>query len=126
MRSAVQQLWTVGEDLCYTSQNLAEFWNTCTRPAELNGYGLSIPEADRRARLVEDQLTLLEDSKAVHLEWRKLVVVNSVSGAQVHGARLVAAMHVHSITHLLTFNVRDFARYAGITPVHPQAVASRS
>jgi hypothetical protein len=44
VRSAVQQLWTVGEDLCYTSQNLGEFWNTCTRPAERNGYGLSIPK----------------------------------------------------------------------------------
>jgi len=24
-------------------------------------------------------------------------------------------MHVHQVTHLLTFNVRDFVRYAGIT-----------
>ena len=126
VRSAVQHLWTAGEDLCYTSQNLAEFWNTCTRPAERNGYGLSVPEADRRARLVEDRLTFLEDSKAVHLEWRKLVVGNAVSGAQVHDARLVAAMHVHQVTHLLTFNVRDFARYAGVTPVHPQTVAQRA
>ena len=62
VRSAVQQLWAVGEHLCYTSQNLAEFWNTCTRPAERNGYGLSIPEADRRARHVEDQLVFLEDT----------------------------------------------------------------
>ena len=122
VRSAVQQLWAVGEDLCYTSQNLAEFWNTCTRPAERNGYGLSIPEADHRARRVEDQITFLEDSKAVHLEWRKLLVAYSVSGAQVHDARLVAAMHVHQVTHLLTFNTRDFVRYTGIVPVHPQSV----
>jgi len=25
--------------LCYTSQNLAEFWNACTRPLDRNGYG---------------------------------------------------------------------------------------
>ena len=68
VRSAVHQLWASGEDLCYTSQNLAEFWNTCTRPGERNGYGLSIPEADRRARLADETLTYLEDSKAVHLE----------------------------------------------------------
>jgi hypothetical protein len=77
---------------------------------------------DRRARRVEDQLTFLEDSKAVHLEWRKSVVAHSVSGAQVHDARLVAAMHVHRVTHLLTFNTRDFVRYTGIVPVHPQRV----
>jgi len=121
VRSAVHRLWTSGEDLCYTSQNLAEFWNTCTRPASRNGYGLSILEADRRTRLVEDQLTFLEDSAAVHREWRQLVVAHSVCGAQVHDTRLVAAMHVHKVTHLLTFNVRDFLRYPSITPVHPQS-----
>jgi len=35
---------------------------------------------------------------------------------------LVAAMHVHGVTHLLTLNVRDFARYPGITVVHPQTL----
>jgi predicted nucleic acid-binding protein len=123
VQSVVHRLWTAGEDLCYTSQNLAEFWNTCTRPAERNGYGLSIPEVDRRARLVEDHLTFLEDSRAMHLEWRKLVVAHSVSGAQVHDARLAAAMLVHQITHLLSFNVRDFLRYPAITPIHPQTLA---
>jgi len=35
--------------LCYTSQNVGEFWNTCTRPLARNRYGLSPREADRRA-----------------------------------------------------------------------------
>jgi len=122
VRSAVHRLWMAGDDLCYTSQNLAEFWNTCTRPADRHGFGLSIPEVDRRARFVEDQFTFLEDSKAVHDEWRNLVVGHSVSGVQVHDARLVAAMHVHQVTRLLTFNIRDFRRYTRITPVHPQTV----
>jgi predicted nucleic acid-binding protein len=122
VRSAVHRLWTAGEDLCYTSQNLAEFWNTCTRPSNRNGYGLSIPEADQRTRLVEDLRTYLEDSKAVHLEWRKLVVAHSVYDIQVHDARLVAAMHVYQVTHLLTFNTRDFVRYSGISLVDPRSV----
>ena len=71
---------------------------------------------------MEEQVTLLEDSKEVHLEWRRLVVAHSVSGAPVHDARLVAAMHIHQVTHLLTFNTRDFVRYTGIIPVHPQSV----
>jgi hypothetical protein len=74
VRAAVNQLWLKGDDLCYTSQNLAEFWNACTRPADRNGYGLSIPEVDRRARLVEAHFVFLEDSEAVHREWRILVV----------------------------------------------------
>ena len=123
VRSAVHELWTAGENLCHTSQNLAEFWNTCTRPAERNGYGVSIPEVDRRARRVEDQLTFLEDSKAVHLEWRKSVVAHSVSGAQVHDARLVAAMLAHGLTSILTFDRSGFSRYADIEVIHPAEIA---
>jgi len=52
--------------LCYTSQNVAEFWNACTRPVDRNGYGLSPQDTDRRARLFEEKLQLLADSLAVH------------------------------------------------------------
>jgi predicted nucleic acid-binding protein len=41
---------------------------------------------------------------------------------QVYDTRLVASMHVHGITHLLTFNVSDFARFPGITAAHPQDI----
>ena len=38
--------------------------------------------------------------------------------------RLAAAMIVHNVTHILTFNVTDFQRYAdkGIEVVNPAAV----
>jgi predicted nucleic acid-binding protein len=67
---------------------------------------------------------LLPDSLAVHQEWRKLLVTYNVSGAQVHDARLVAAMRVHGVKQILTFNERDFARYTGIEAVHPRTVSS--
>jgi hypothetical protein len=35
---------------------------------------------------------------------------------------LVAAMHVHAVPHLLTFNAADFRRYLGITALHPQDI----
>lgn len=34
VRSAIERLWVAGDDLFYTSQNLAEFWNSCTCPVE--------------------------------------------------------------------------------------------
>jgi hypothetical protein len=34
----------------------------------------------------------------------------------------VAAMHLHSLSHILTFNTADFARYSKITAVHPSNV----
>src|SRR3974377_2168160 len=51
VKSALDVLARQGAKFCYTSQNLAEFWTACPRPAERNGYGLSPQEADRRARL---------------------------------------------------------------------------
>ena len=77
VRSAMYRLWTTGHDLRYTSQNLAEFWNACTRPVERNGYGLSIPEVDRRARLIESQMAFIEDSQAAHQDWRSTSSVPS-------------------------------------------------
>ena len=64
--SAIDATLQRGAVFCYTSQNVAEFWNTCTRPLDRNGYGLSPQEADRRARFFEDKLRLLPDSLAVH------------------------------------------------------------
>jgi predicted nucleic acid-binding protein len=123
VRSTVRTLRARGDRLCYTSQVLGEFWNVCTRPVTARGgFGLTVAETDRRVRRLERRFLLLPDSPAVHQEWRALLVTHAVSGVQVHDARLVAAMRVYGVTHLLTFNVADFSRYPGITAVHPQDV----
>jgi predicted nucleic acid-binding protein len=106
-------------------RTLLEFWNTCTRPLDRNGYGLSPQEADRRTRFFEDKLRLLPDSLAVHQEWRKLLVVSNVSGVHVHDARLVAAMRVHGVGRILTFNEKDFARYRDIEAVNPRTISAK-
>jgi predicted nucleic acid-binding protein len=120
--SAIDDLLRRDGVLCYTSQNVGEFWNACTRPIERNGFGLSPQETDRLARFFEQKLRFLPDSLAVHDEWRKLLVAHGVSGVQVHDARLVAAMRVHGVKRILTFNGRDFARYGGMEAVHPGSV----
>ena len=91
-----------------------------------NGFGLSPEETDKRARRFEARLRLLADSLAVHEEWRKLLVDYGVSGVQVHGTRLVAAMRVHGVKRILTFNTRDFARFAGIEAVNPEEVVRQN
>ena len=108
--------------LCYTSQNLGEFWNTCTRPLDRNGYALSSQETDRRAKFFEEKLRLLPENLAVHEQWRKVLVTYGVSGVQVHDARLAAAMLVHGVKRILTFNDRDFARYPDIEAIHPRTI----
>jgi predicted nucleic acid-binding protein len=117
--SAVDRLLLSGAVPCFTSQNLGEFWNVLTRPIDRNGYGLTPAQADRRASTIESRIDLLPDTPDVHRQWRRLLVVHRVSGVQVHDARLVAAMHVHSVKRILTFNTKDFMRFTDIEAIHP-------
>src|SRR3954454_20461519 len=122
VQAAVDRLIEQGADLCYTPQNGVEFWRGFTRPRDKNGFGLTIEAADREPARLETQFTFLPDHERIHSEWRRLVVAHRVSGAKVHDARLVAAMRVHGITHVLTFNSADFVRYGDITAIHPQSL----
>lgn len=121
VRAKVRVLRQEGHDLRITPQNSAEFWNVATRPVERNGFGLTPEQADRALHLLERLFPVLHDSTAHYAEWRRLVVQYTVSGVQVHDARLVAAMRTHNVSHLLTFNATDFVRYRaeGIVTVAP-------
>ena len=76
--SAIDAILRRGGALCYTSQNVAEFWNACTRPVDRNGYGLSAQDADHRAKFFEEKFRFLPDSAAVHEEWRRLLVGSAI------------------------------------------------
>jgi predicted nucleic acid-binding protein len=52
-----------------------------------------------------------------------MVVQHRVSGKSVHDARLVAAMIVHGIGEILTFNMQDFTRYTEISVLDPANVS---
>jgi len=120
--AALHALVAKGARFCFTSQNLGEFWNASTRPLDRNGFGLSVAETDRLARVIERDFEFLSDSRDVHERWRQLLVAHEVKGVQVHDARLAASMYVHGVTHLLTVNVRDFRRFTGLRVVHPAEV----
>lgn len=120
---ALRILRSRGDFLCFTPQVLSEFWNVATRPASARGgLGLSLSQAERKARLIERHFRLLPDSLATFQEWRRLVVTHSVLGVEVHDAKLVASMNVYGITGLLTFNVGDFKRYPGVAAIYPSDV----
>lgn len=121
--SAIDLILQTDAALVYTSQNLREFWNACTPPADRNGYGLSPQDADRKSQFFEARLRLLPDGIAVHHAWREILKTYSIAGVQVHDARLVAAMRVHGVSHILTFNSRDFARYSDIHVVDPRRIS---
>jgi predicted nucleic acid-binding protein len=121
---ALKTLVGQGMRLCYTSQTLGEFWNASTRPIDKNGFGLTVTETDRLARVIERDFVFLPDSRDVHDRWRSLLVAHNVQGVQVHDARLAASMYVHGVSRLLTINVRDFRRFDGLQVLHPAEVLS--
>jgi predicted nucleic acid-binding protein len=121
---ALRLLRSKGHRICIVPQNLYEFWVVATRPIENNGLALTPSQADRITSRIARVCLLLRDPPELYDEWRRLVLANNVSGKNAHDARLVAAMHVHSIQQILTFNVQDFARFPGIQAVHPMDVAS--
>jgi predicted nucleic acid-binding protein len=125
VRSAVRAVKVRGDVLAMAAQNVAEFWNVCTRPTSARGgLGVSIAETDHRLRLLERIVSILPDSPAVYAIWRNLVVSLGVVGVQVHDTRLVALMQTHAVTHILTLNGADFARFRGITALDPQMLVS--
>jgi predicted nucleic acid-binding protein len=69
--------------------------------------------------VIERDFELLPDSRDVHDRWRQLLMMHDIKGVQVHDARLAASMYVHGVTQLLTVNVRDFQRFAGLRAIHP-------
>ncbi|SRR6266403_1024886 len=113
--TSLARLANDGTLLHYTPQNIAEMWNAMTRPTTRNGLGLSVVDADREVRAIENGMILLPDSEAVYSEWRVL-------GVQVHDARLAASMIVHGVLSILTFNVADFSRFTGLTALHPSNI----
>jgi predicted nucleic acid-binding protein len=122
-REALNRLAGDSHRLCVTSQNLIELWTVYTRPIDVNGLGLSPAQTERILARVEHSLVRLGDSDDVYPEWRKLVALHAVSGKKAHDARLVAAMNVHRIVQILTFNVADFARYPSISVIEPSSIA---
>jgi predicted nucleic acid-binding protein len=122
IKMAPEELNGRGAGLYFSLQNIAEFWNVCTRPADRNGYGLSIVETDQCVEELEFTMTFLPDNERVYSIWRRLVVANNVRGVQVHDARLAAIMQAYGLKQILTLNQPDFLRYSNLQAIHPSQV----
>jgi predicted nucleic acid-binding protein len=119
---AVSKLLRQKDAVFFCSQNIAEFWNVATRPADLNGLGLLHEEVLQEVSSIERLLTLLPDIPAIYAAWKKIVTDKKVQGVKVYDARLVAVMNVYAVESVLTFNTADFKRYSNITALHPSSM----
>ncbi|MHC5614067.1 MAG: type II toxin-antitoxin system VapC family toxin [Nostoc sp.] len=102
---------------------MIEFWNVYTRLTEGNSLGDSVPQTQAEINRLKLLFPLLLDTEAIYQKWERLVIAYGIRGVNVHDTRLVAAMLMHGLTHILTFNITDFARYSEITAVNPTAIS---
>jgi predicted nucleic acid-binding protein len=121
-KDATTALRLQGHTLCIVPQNLYELWVMCTRPISTNGLGKTVTEATTELATIKAAFLLLPDSSTILPAWEALVTTHAVLGRNAHDARLVAAMLVHGVTHLLTFNDQDFRRFTAVTVLTPAAV----
>jgi predicted nucleic acid-binding protein len=119
---ALELLPQQGRRLHVVPQNLVELWVVATRPVEQNGLGLTPAQAAMELQRIRGMFVLLPETSAIYPAWEALVTQHAVSGKPSHDARLVAAMQVHGLTAILTFDKTGFSRFPGIEVVHPADV----
>jgi predicted nucleic acid-binding protein len=122
-RAAIKALTAQGRDLHIVPQNLIEVWVVATRPAEQNGLGMMPAAVHGELIRLRNMFVLLPETPSIYPVWESLVTQHHVSGKPAHDARLVAAMQVHGLTSILTFDKTGFSRYPRIEVVHPDDVA---
>lgn len=112
---AMDNLTDKGMTLVVAPQNFVEFRAVATRPAAVNGLGLTVEVVEIELDWFGRLLTLLPED-GFYPYWRDLCRRAKVSGKQVHDTRLVAVCAASGIKTVLTWNPSDFARFIPFVP----------
>ena len=101
---AIDRLRLDRRSLELVPQNFMELWVVATRPVDQNGLGLSVSGVLMEFARLKNFFTVLPETEDVYPAWERLVATYQVTGKPAHDARLVAAMQVHGIPEILTFD----------------------
>lgn len=123
-KRAVSALLQSGALLCITPQNIIEFWSVATRPKSEKGLGFPQATAQRELAGHRAAFILLPDRAEVFPQWERLIQAHAVEGVLAHDTRLAAVALVYGVKNVLTFNIRDFNRFAveGLNIINPASV----
>ena len=121
---ALEALRATGHELFLVPQVLYEFWAVATRAAggQVNGLGLTVDEAARHVGTFGETFPLLEDERGVFDVWFDFVVTNAVRSRKSYDVRLAASCRTLGLSHVLTFNGKDFRGFEGVGVLDPAAV----
>jgi predicted nucleic acid-binding protein len=113
-----------GRRLQIVPQILVEFWVVATRPAVQNGLGRRPAQAAGELNRIKAMFELSPETPAIYPLWEALVTEYEVSGKPSHDARLAAAMKVHGLRAVLTFDATGFSRFPDVEAIDPFMVAA--
>ena len=98
--------------LCLTAQVVREYLSVATRPVQVNGLGMSMPDALENVRQFRVFIRLLPEEKPVLPEFLKLIERVPCSGKRVHDAHLVATAIAHRVRTIVSLNRDDLTPFA--------------
>ena len=111
--AAMKRIRARGDELVIAPQTRYELWVVLTRPTTARGgLGVTPTEAARLLAACVGVCRVLPGSPAILPTWLDLVKRYNITGVRAHDARLAAAMKVHGVSEVLTFNGRDFQAFA--------------
>lgn len=119
---AFEELKSQDHELLIAPQSIYEFWSVATRSLPSNGLGKPPSYAEKLIPTFLQMFRLLKDEGSLFDAWLELVAKHQITGVHSHDARLAAAMQVHGISHLLTFNAKDFREFPHISILEPGTV----
>jgi predicted nucleic acid-binding protein len=124
--AAIDELQTRGEALLVTPQNLMqnlmEFWAGGHTTAGGKRSGLHERQSARRSPPIGGAVSCYRSASGDVSALAPARQMHAVRGRQAFDAHLAAVMMESGLDRILTFNVDDCRRYAGITAVSPQSV----
>jgi predicted nucleic acid-binding protein len=107
-----------GVDLVISPQIIREYLAASTRSHQLTG-SPTLSDIWTNVSEFRTKLRLVYNAPSVLDNLTKLLQTIPTAGKQVHDANIVATMQAYNIEHLLTHNVSDFSRFAGLITIVP-------
>ena len=92
-----------------------------TRPPDVNGLGLSYPDAASNLEAFQARMRFLEENRAVFARFRQLTTEIDRSGKAFHDANVVATALTHGVKKIVSADTEHFQRFSESLELLPLA-----
>ena len=107
-KSIFNRLLKAGIHPAMNGQVVREYLTVATRPAAVNGLGMSPSNAIHNISQFNKRIQIYDETLVTSEMLRHLVMKHELKGKRIHDANLAATMKTHGIPLLLTENKSDF------------------